>query len=72
MVKIFLYIVAICICLWRYYLNRRTGLLYLISVFLLQIFKEYLVAVYSWENAVGIALWILPTIIYAIVLFRKS
>ena len=72
MVKIVLYIIAICFCLTKYYFSRRMGLIYLASVFFLQIFKEYLVTVHGCGNVIGIVLWIIPTIIYAIVLFGKA
>lgn len=69
MVKIVLYMIPICICLVKYHSSRRVGLLYLVSVFSLQMVSEYLKMAYECGNMIGIALWIIPT---AIVLFVKS
>lgn len=71
MIKIFLYMIPICICLVKYHSSRRVGLLYLVSVFFLQMVSEYLKIVYECGNVVGIVLWVLPTVVYAIVLFRN-
>lgn len=72
MIKIVLYIIPICICLVKYHSSRRVGLLYLVSVFSLQMVSEYLKMAYGCGNVVSIVLWVIPTVVYAIVLFRKS
>lgn len=72
MVKIVLYMIPICICLVKYHSSRRIGLLYLVSVFFLQMVSEYLKIAYGCGNVVGIVLWVIPTVVYATVLFRKS
>lgn len=64
--------IPICICLVKYHSSRRVGLLYLVSVFFLQMVSEYLKMAYECGNGVGIVLWVLPTVVYAIALFRKS